>query len=261
MTEWNAAGYARVATLQEAMAAEVLALLHLQGAERVLDLGCGNGNVTAKIAARVPGGTVIGVDASAEMIAFSSNKFSPAQHPNLRFEVSDIRRLRFREEFDLVVSFNALHWIPDQDVALQSIHAAMKPTGVAQLRLVPDGERKSLETVIEETRRSSRWDGYFQDFRDPYLHLMPEAYAALAERNGFRVRRMDAADKMWDFQERSAFEASCMVTLVEWTKRLPEGERLAFVKDVLDRYGPIAGGESVFKFYQMDVTLTHVHRG
>jgi len=55
MTEWNAPGCARVAGLQQAMAAEVLSLLHLKGSERVLDLGCGGGKVTAEIASRVPG--------------------------------------------------------------------------------------------------------------------------------------------------------------------------------------------------------------
>jgi trans-aconitate 2-methyltransferase len=260
MTEWNAPEYARVAGLQQAMAAEVLALLQLSGTERILDLGCGNGNVTAEIAARVPEGSVVGVDASAEMIAYASEEFPAAAHHNLRFEVSDIQRLRFHEEFDLVVSFNALHWIPDQNAALRSIYCAMKRGGVAQLRLVPDGPRKSLETVIEETRKSPRWERYFQDFRDPYLHLTPEQYAALAERNGFRVLRIHTAGKAWDFKERSAFEASCMVTLIEWTKRLPEDERLEFVGDALNRYRLVAaekaGEENTFKFYQMDVTLT-----
>lgn len=256
MTEWNAPEYARIAGMQEAMAAEVLALLQLKGTERVLDLGCGNGKVTAQIAARVPDGNVTAVDASAEMIAFASEQFPATQHPNLRFEVADIRDLRFREEFDLVVSFNALHWIPDQNVALRAIHAAIKPDAVAQLRLVPDGPRKSLETVIEETRKSPDWAGYFHDFRDPYLHLTAEQYAVLAERNGFRVQSIHTADKAWDFKTRPAFEASCMVTLIEWTKRLPEDERLEFVRDALDRYQTIAGGNSVFKFYQMDVTLT-----
>jgi trans-aconitate 2-methyltransferase len=256
MTEWNAPGYAKIAGLQEAMAAEVLALLQLNGTERVLDLGCGNGKIAAEIATRIPDGSVIGVDASAEMIAFASEEFPAATHPNLRFEVADIRRLRFHEEFDLVVSFNALHWIPDQDTALRAIHSAMRTGAVAQLRLVSDGARKSLETVIEETRESPPWAGHFQDFRDPYLHVTPEQYAELAERNGFRVQRIQAADKTWDFKERSAFEASCMVTLIEWTRRLPENERLVFVRDVLDRYKLVAGGESTFKFYQMDVTLT-----
>jgi trans-aconitate 2-methyltransferase len=257
MTEWNAPGYARVAQLQEAMAAEVLSLLHLQGTERVLDLGCGSGKVTAEIAARVHQGTVVGVDSSAEMIAFASAHF---RRPHLRFETGDVRRLMFRQEFDLVVSFNALHWIPEQEEALRSIRSALKPDGLAQLRLVPAGKRKSLENVIEETRLSSSWAHYFQEFRDPYLHLTPEQYGALAERNGLHVRCIHTEDKSWDFKSRSAFLAFGSVTFVEWTKFLPEGERLAFVTDVLDRYRVQLtnqpGEENTFKFYQMDVTLS-----
>jgi trans-aconitate 2-methyltransferase len=260
MTEWNAPGYARIAGLQEAMAAEVLSLLDLKGTESVLDLGCGNGKVTAEIATRVREGTVVGVDFSADMIAFASTHFGPAVLPNLRFETRDVRHLPFREEFDLVVSFNALHWIPDQDNALRSIRAAMKPNGMAQLRLVPAGKRKSLENVIEETRLSSNWVRYFKGFHDPYLHLTPEKYGALTERNGLQVRRIHTEDKAWDFKSHDAFLAFGSVTFVEWTKFLPAGERLAFVTDVLGRYRAVAaerpGEENTFKFYQMDVTLS-----
>jgi trans-aconitate 2-methyltransferase len=260
MTEWNAPGYARIARLQEAMAAEVLALLDLKGTERVLDLGCGNGKVTAEIAARLPEGSVVGVDSSAEMIAFAASHFAPRVRPNLRFETADIRQLHFQQEFDLVVSFNALHWIPQQDVALGSIRSAMKANGSAQLRLVPAGKRKSLENVIEETRLSPRWVDYFHEFHDPYLHLTPEQYGALAERNGLRVSHLHTQDKAWDFTSRAAFEAFGSVTFVEWTRVLPEGERVAFVTDVLDRYRLVAatqpGEENTFKFYQMDITLS-----
>src|SRR5437868_4676333 len=120
MTEWNAAEYARIAGLQEAMAAEVLSILDLKGAERVLDLGCGNGKVTAQIAARLPNGNVLGVDSSADMIAFATANFASGARPNLRFETADIRHLSLPEQFDLVVSFNALHWITDQGEALRS---------------------------------------------------------------------------------------------------------------------------------------------
>ncbi len=174
MTEWNAPGYATIAALQEVMASEALSLLRLLGAERVLDLGCGNGKITAKIAARAPKGSAVGVDASAQMIAFAVEQYPPATYPNLHFETHDIRRLPFREEFDLVVSFNALHWIPEQEEALRSLRSAMKPGAVAQLRLVPAGERKSLENVLEETRRSPRWSRHFEGFHDPYLHLTSE---------------------------------------------------------------------------------------
>jgi len=252
MTEWNAAGYSHIATLQEAMAAEVLALLNVTGEERVLDLGCGNGKVTADIATRVPEGYVVGLDASAEMIAFANEHFS---HPNLRVETCDIRQLAYREEFDLVVSFNALHWIPDQETALRAIRSAMKPDGLAQLRLVPDGGRKSLEMVLEETRKSARWAPYYEGFHDPYLHLTPEQYAALAERNGLRVHDLHVGDKSWDFGSRAGFAAFGSVTFVEWSKRLPESERPTFVDDVLKRYAELVGDDHTFRFYQMDITL------
>jgi trans-aconitate 2-methyltransferase len=187
MTEWNAAAYSQRSGLQQAMAEEVLALLDLEGSERVLDIGCGDGKITAAIAARVPRGAVVGVDVSRDMITFALSHFASTLRPNLRFEVADARLLPFRNEFDRVVSFNALHWIPDQNSALRSIRSAMTPDGQALLRLVPKGERKSLENVIEETRRSARWIGYFHEFHDPYLHLTPEQYAAAAERNGLRA--------------------------------------------------------------------------
>jgi trans-aconitate 2-methyltransferase len=260
MTEWNAQQYARISGLQQAMAAEALSLLHLKGIERVLDLGCGNGKIAAEIAARVPRGSVIGVDVSADMIAFASHHFGPAVWPNIRFETGDARSLPFQEEFDVVVSFNALHWIAEQDLALRSIRAALKHEGLAQLRLVPVGRRKSIENVLEETRRSPAWACHFQKFRDPYLHLTPEQYGALAERSGLRVLGIHTADKAWDFETRSAFVAFGLVTMVEWTKFLPESDRLAFVSDVLNRYREVAsnhpGEENTFKFYQMDVTLS-----
>jgi trans-aconitate 2-methyltransferase len=170
MTEWNAAEYAKLSGLQAAMAEQVLSLLRtrLRGDERVLDVGCGNGKVTREIAALVPRGSVVGVDASAKMVEFAKDAGAGATEnvagpANLSFEVMDARRLTFRDEFDLVVSFNALHWIAEeeQELALRGIYTALKPDGVAQLRLVPRGARKSLENVIEETAKSTRWGKYF----------------------------------------------------------------------------------------------------
>ena len=81
MTEWDAAEYSRRSGLQEAMAQEVLALLDLKGSERVLDVGCGDGKITAEVATRVPRGEVLGVDASQEMITFASTTLVPQYGP------------------------------------------------------------------------------------------------------------------------------------------------------------------------------------
>lgn len=156
MTEWHASDYHSQSGLQHAMAQEQLARLSLEGGERVLDVGCGDGKVSAEIAVRVPRGAVLGVDPSRNMIDFASSRFGPA-FTNLTFEVADARRLHYPGEFDLVVSFNALHWVREQDQALGSIRAALKPTGRALLRFVPNGPRRCLEDVIEEIRDRPCW--------------------------------------------------------------------------------------------------------
>jgi trans-aconitate 2-methyltransferase len=259
MTEWDAAEYNRHSAMQEAMAAEQLALLTLAGAERVLDVGCGDGKVTASIAARVPRGSALGVDPSRDMVAFASRHFGPPAHPNLRFEVGDARALPYRDEFDLVVSFNALHWVPEQAAALRSLRAALRPGGRAVLRFVAAGERESIESVIERVRKSGRWAGYFEGYAKPYAHFTAEEYRGLAEGSGLRVESVAVKTRAWDFGTREAFVGLCRATFVAWTRRVPEAERDAFINEVLDRYREVAadrpGEENTFKFYQTEVVL------
>lgn len=255
MTEWDAADYARISELQKAMADEALGLLTLQGSERVLDVGCGDGKITAEVAARVPGGSVVGIDPSEKMVDFAATKWGSAVEGNLRFAVADARRLPFMRAFDLIVSFNALHWVAQQEAALRSIHASLQHGGVAQLRFVPQGPRKSLEDVLRETWQGEKWKAYFPNFRQPYLHLTPEEYAKLATEAGLQVLSVQVSDKSWDFHRRSAFYAFATVTFVEWTHMLPDGRKTEFIHDVLDRYDEVAGEPNTFKFYQMDIRL------
>jgi trans-aconitate 2-methyltransferase len=195
MTEWDANEYSRRSGLQEAMAEEILALLDLEGSERVLDVGCGDGKITAEIATRVPQGTVVGgVDASQDADQLRFKPLRSAVRPNLRFR-SGRSPAPFRNEFNLVVSFNALHWVPEQDAALRSIGSAMMADGRVQLASYRPVSARVSENVVEETRLSSRWNAYFPKFRDPYLHLTPEQYGEMAERNGLRVLHIRAQSK------------------------------------------------------------------
>jgi ubiquinone/menaquinone biosynthesis C-methylase UbiE len=242
------------------MAAEQLSRLTLAGHERILDVGCGDGKITAEVADRVPHGTVLGIDPSGDMVDFASNRFGPPIRSNIRFEVGDARRLEYRAEFDLVTSFNALHWVPEQDLALRSIRAVLKPNGRAHLRLVPEGSRTSLEDVIEEVRQRAHWADYFADFHKPYVHFTIDAYRALAEQCTFQVVELRVMDKLWDFKTRDAFTAFARATFVEWTRLLPECQWQQFITDVLDRYHAVAADSpseaNTFKFYQMEVVLT-----
>ena len=258
MTEWNASEYYRRSALQKWLADKSLAGLDLRGGERVLDVGCGDGKITAEIAERLPSGAVVGVDPSTAMIEFAREHFL-ADHMNLSFVVGDATRLTYPDAFDLVVSFNALHWVPDQAAALRCIREALRPTGRALLQLVSRGVRKSLEAVIEETRDDPRWSRYFLGYHRPYLHMPPDEYRLLAESCGLRVDHVDVVLEAWDFGSRAAFADFGEVTFVEWTRRIPAAERREFIADVLDRYQRLGDGSAadaaVFHFYQMRIAL------
>jgi trans-aconitate 2-methyltransferase len=257
--EYDADSYARHASLQATMAGKALALLELEGCEHILDLGCGDGRMTAQVAARAPRGSVLGIDPSRDMIAHAASTFDAGAWPNLRFAVGDARSLSYRHEFDLVVSFNALHWVHEQEDALRSIRDALRPGGRAVVRFVPAGRRKSLEDVIDEVRESPPWGVHFQGFRRPDIHPGPEAYLSLAERNGFIVEHIRVEDESWDFGTLESFAGWCRANFVAWTGRLPAEEQDAFIADVLGRYrSTVAVGPdeaNTLKFYQMNVTM------
>ena len=259
MTEWDAQAYNRVSALQQCLAEKSIRRLPLDGDERVLDLGCGDGKITVEIARRLPRGSVVGVDASNAMIAFAAQKFPATTHPNVAWRVADAAQLPFAEQFDLVVSFNCLHWVRDQAAALRGIRAALVAMGRAHLRLVSRGARKALEDVIEDTRHGPKWSAYFPDYRSPYLHLTPDAYRALAEDSGLRVERLEVQQEEWDFESRDAFAHFAQATFVEWTRLLPPDRHGAFIDEVLDRYRQLGDGSreraNVFTFYQMEVVL------
>ena len=99
--DWNARDYAEHSTAQQEWALELIAKLHLQGSESILDIGCGDGKVTAEIATAVPNGSVLGVDNSRSMVELAQKKYPADKFPNLNFQLADARNLPFKQQFEI----------------------------------------------------------------------------------------------------------------------------------------------------------------
>jgi trans-aconitate methyltransferase len=154
MTEdlWNGERYRENSDPQERFALAGLDRLALKGHEHVLDVGCGDGRITAEIARRVPAGRVLGIDTSPNMIAACTEAFR--SRANLSFRVADVMTFAVEEAFDAAVSFSALHWVPDLRAAISRVRDALKPGGTLLIGMGGGHQKK-----IAEVFRRERWRG------------------------------------------------------------------------------------------------------
>src|SRR5580698_7637076 len=117
---WNPTVYAEVGAFVPSLGAGVLEWLDPKPGERILDLGCGDGQLTAKITAS--GAEVVGIDASPAMVEGALSKGIDAR-------IGNAEALPFRSEFDAVFSNAVLHWVRDQDAMIAGVKRALKPGG------------------------------------------------------------------------------------------------------------------------------------
>jgi trans-aconitate methyltransferase len=117
---WDASLYAGNGRFVALLAGPLVEALQPKAGERILDLGCGDGFLTQRIAES--GATMVGVDSSPQMIAAAKERGLDARY------VSG-EALPFEQEFDAVFSNAALHWMRDQDAVLQGVYRALKPGG------------------------------------------------------------------------------------------------------------------------------------
>ncbi|HUE78826.1 MAG TPA: methyltransferase domain-containing protein [Sphingomicrobium sp.] len=117
-SKWDAADYARVGSFVSELGAAALDLLDPQPGERILDIGCGDGALTRRIAER--GARVVGVDSSPEMVA-------AAVAAGIDARLVEAAEMPFAAEFDAAFSNAALHWMLDREAVAAAIFGALKP--------------------------------------------------------------------------------------------------------------------------------------
>jgi trans-aconitate methyltransferase len=175
---WNPDSYAENGSFVPALGAGVLEWLAPQPGERILDLGCGDGQLTAKIAES--GAFVFGVDSSPAMV-------QSAQARGVEAGLGNAETLPFDAEFDAVFSNAALHWVRDQDAMLAGVRRALKPGGRFVAEMGGHGNIAAIRVALMAALARHGCAG-LEDGVNYYPS--PESYTARLQAHGFSVEQM-----------------------------------------------------------------------
>lgn len=221
-TKWNAADYAANSAVQQTWARELMAKLKLRGDEHVLDVGCGDGKVTAEIARALPRGSVTGADASPQMIEFAKKTFPAEAFPNLRFRVLDARKIKVGRQFDFVFSNAALHWVDDHQAILRGAASVLKPGGRLVVSCGGKGNAHDVFLALRPEMRLKRWREFFRRMPMPYFFYAPGDYEKWLPRFGFQINRLELAPKDAIYAGAEGFATWLRTTWIPYVQRVPE---------------------------------------
>lgn len=229
----NPTEYKRHSQLQYDFAHSMLKSTGIKETDKILDIGCGDGKITADIARMVPSGQVIGTDISSQMIHYATREHTPATSGNLGFMIMDAETNVFRSQFNLVVSFCCLHWVKNQLSALKGIKAALVENGKAVL-LVPL-RHEELYTAIESVVESEEWRHYFTGFNNPHVFFTKEKYSTLLDQAGLAPSLLEENTMSYSFRTQIEME----MFLKAWLPhilRIPSSRQDDFMRDIGNKF-------------------------
>jgi SAM-dependent methyltransferase len=224
---WSAKRYAETAHFVPTLSAPVLELLAPAGRERILDLGCGDGVLSEKIAA-----AGVAVDAGPDMVA-------AAQSRGIDARVMDGQRLTFCGEFDAVFSNAALHWMRDQEMVLAGVSRALKPGGrfVAEM-----GGHNNTAAIIVALSAVLARRGIHARRLNPWYFPSADAYRKKLEAAGFTVENIAIIPRPTTLP--AGLEAWLDTFAEDFLGAVPAQDRMQMHPEVTDLLRPVLMDET-----------------
>jgi len=224
-SRWDAGDYARVGAFVAELGEAALDLLDPKPGERILDIGCGEGTLTERIADR--GASVVGIDNSPEMIA-------AAQAKGLDARLIDVADMRFQVEFDAAFSNATLHWVLDKDRAASAIFAALHSGGRFAGEMGGEGNLAKLREALDNELVIR---GYVPPAEAANWYPSPEEFALVYEEAGFEHIDARQIDRPTEIEHGIADWVTTFRRGWLDVAQVPDAERSEIAAAVADRVG------------------------
>ncbi|MEX0268803.1 trans-aconitate 2-methyltransferase [Leptolyngbyaceae cyanobacterium UHCC 1019] len=236
MLQWNAEDYAKSSSAQTAWAHELITKLKFSGNETVLDVGCGDGKMTAELARRLPNGFVLGIDSSTEMVDFAAAEHLQPAIANLQFVCMDARKIESNRTFDVVFSNAVLHWVDDHPAFLRGASQVLRSSGKLVISCGGKGNADDVVRVFEALIQQSTWQPYFTNFQFPYFFYSPDKYGAWLPEFDFQPVRLELVPKDMTHLGKEGLASWIRTTWMPYIHRVPEVRREELIAEFLECY-------------------------
>jgi trans-aconitate 2-methyltransferase len=197
--EFNGEAYKKASDHQKEWGNKIIDEFTLKGNECILDLGCGDGVLTAQLAELVPNGFVLGIDSSQGMIEVAQK----LRRPNLEFKLQDIDSFNYNETFDLIFSNATLHWIKNHSRLLEYTFRGLRKNGKARFNFAADGNCFHFFKVVKEAIVMPQFVQYFKSFSWPWYMPTIAEYERLTGQSQFIDAKVwgEVADRIFPDKE------------------------------------------------------------
>ncbi|MCL2157571.1 MAG: methyltransferase domain-containing protein [Methanobrevibacter sp.] len=230
--EFDGEKYKQSSKHQKEWGNRLISELELKRNELILDLGCGDGVLTEQLSLLVPNGKVIGIDASMGMIQTAKK----CKKDNLSFIPMDINDMAFINDFDIIFSNAALHWVKNHEKLLKNSLAALKPNGIIRWNFAGEGNCSNFFDIVKSVMNENEYKEYFIHFEWPWYMPSKEEYEKLIAKAGFRNVHIayENADRYFaDSDEMTKWIDQ--PSIVPFIKCIPDRQKESFRNEVIDR--------------------------
>ncbi|MBA2649653.1 MAG: class I SAM-dependent methyltransferase [Legionella sp.] len=229
---WDAELYKKNSIkLQQTSAIELIDKLEFKPNCKILDVGCGDGKITVRIAEKFPGSVIIGTDLSEDMITLA--KQDHAGIDSVQFLVQNAEKSLYKKTFDWVFSFFCLQWVINKQDALNNIANALKPNG--QIALIMTDRNQYLLRSRNKIISEKKWKPYFINYEDITTVIDNDDYENYAHNAG--LDSLVYTEKVKDIFFKNQKELFTFISMITPAKKyLPIGLQESFIKTLTKEY-------------------------
>lgn len=206
-------------------------LRQLNGDETILDIGCGDGKITADVSKFIPQGRIVGIDPAINMLKWAKKQYCPLEYPNISFESGGFLQHDVSDAFDVIISHCALQHCSDQLLAFENMNTLLKPNGKLWI-MIPAVDNLAWKQARKTIQALPKWASYWENIA-PRQFRSIEDYHALLILTGFQSVRIEKVQTSDPFINRRELLHFLLGTL---TPAVPRKLAKDFYNELIDEY-------------------------